>query len=159
MSVSREYNILNIFSIDRQTDKSVSEPRGQSHGFLFLAPPKYANFVLISNCTRFVSQIQIDAARVFFKGLKTAKTTATNPVAGPSAASSLPVVGGGGHHNSVGRGSGGVGDGVPSGGSGKRGVEDKLPSVYQLCVCGNGKVFMSPPDGQCAADNESLVCR
>lgn len=93
---------------------------------------------------------------MFFKGLKTAKTSTTNPAAAAAAASGLPIAGGG-HHNSVGRGSGGAGDGVS--GSGKRGVEDKLPSVYQLCVCGNGKVFMSPPDGQCAADNESLVCR
>lgn len=116
--------------------------------------------IVLIKCARFVLQIQIDAARVFFKGLKTAKTSTTNPAAGPSTASGLPVGGGGGgHHNSVGRGSGGAGDGVSSGGSGKRGVEDKLPSVYQLCVCGNGKVFMSPPDGQCAADNESLVCR
>lgn len=95
-------------------------------------------------------QIQIDAAKVFFKGLKTVKTStnsapppATDGVPGDSKSAGQPNL-------QLGRGPG-VGK--------KRGVEDKLPSVYQLCVCGNGKVFMSPPDGQCAADNESLVCR
>lgn len=105
-------------------------------------------------------QIQIDAAKVFFKGLKTAKTSsnsapqpAMSADAAAAAAEDIPVIGGvkssAGQQNSVGKRSGAK----------KRGVEDKLPSVYQLCVCGNGKVFMSPPDGQCAADNESLVCR
>ncbi|XP_050426502.1 delta-sarcoglycan isoform X2 [Adelges cooleyi] len=70
--------------------------------------------------------IQIDAAKVFFKGLKTFSTDPQK-------------------------------DGKPN--LGPTASRDKLPSVYQLCVCGNGKVFMSPPDGQCAADNESLVCR
>lgn len=82
-------------------------------------------------------QIQIDAAKVFFKGLKTVGTSSASSSAG--------------QQNAAGRT---AGDGTR-----KRGVDDKLPSVYQLCVCGNGKVFMSPPDGQCAADNESLVCR
>ncbi|VVC42172.1 Hypothetical protein CINCED_3A023444 [Cinara cedri] len=108
--------------------------------------------------------IQIDAAKVFFKGLKTAKMTSNSaPLPAMSAdataatATGIPITdgqGGGvkssaGQPNSVGKRSGAK----------KRSVEDKLPSVYQLCVCGNGKVFMSPPDGQCAADNESLVCR
>lgn len=95
-------------------------------------------------------QIQIDAAKVFLKGLKTVKTTSSANMAAAAAAMSAEADGGGGkstsQQNSI-------------GGSKKRGAEDKLPSVYQLCVCGNGKVFMSPPDGQCAADNESLVCR
>ncbi|CAH1732810.1 unnamed protein product [Aphis gossypii] len=94
--------------------------------------------------------IQIDAAKVFLKGLKTVKTTTSANMAAAAAAMSAEADGGGGkstsQQNSI-------------GGSKKRGAEDKLPSVYQLCVCGNGKVFMSPPDGQCAADNESLVCR
>ncbi|KAL5238502.1 hypothetical protein ACI65C_005912 [Semiaphis heraclei] len=95
--------------------------------------------------------IQIDAAKVFLKGLKTAKTMSPVNLAAAAAATSAggDDSGGGkstGQQNSI-------------GGSKKRGAEDKLPSVYQLCVCGNGKVFMSPPDGQCAADNESLVCR
>ncbi|XP_022164678.1 zeta-sarcoglycan isoform X2 [Myzus persicae] len=89
--------------------------------------------------------IQIDAAKVFLKGLKTVKTTSAANTAA-AAASADGDDGGGGKQNSI-------------GGSKRRGAEDKLPSVYQLCVCGNGKVFMSPPDGQCAADNESLVCR
>jgi hypothetical protein len=95
-------------------------------------------------------QIQIDAAKVFFKGLKTVKTSA-NTVSS-SASSGVPGDDklGGQLDPQTARGPG-IGK--------KRGVEDKLPSVYQLCVCGNGKVFMSPPDGQCAADNESLVCR
>jgi len=83
---------------------------------------------------------------VFLKGLKTVKTTSSANLA---AAAAEGDDGGGkstGHQNSI-------------VGAKKRGAEDKLPSVYQLCVCGNGKVFMSPPDGQCAADNESLVCR
>lgn len=86
---------------------------------------------------------------MFFRGLKTAKTSNGGP-----SATGAPVADGGrwsaGLHNSV---------AGPGPAAQKRGVEDRLPSVYQLCVCGNGKVFMSPPDGQCAADNESLVCR
>lgn len=91
--------------------------------------------------------IQIDAAKVFLKGLKTVKTT--------SSANTAAVVADGDD------GGGGKSTGQYNSivGAKKRGAEDKLPSVYQLCVCGNGKVFMSPPDGQCAADNESLVCR
>ncbi|XP_026820169.1 zeta-sarcoglycan [Rhopalosiphum maidis] len=89
--------------------------------------------------------IQIDAAKVFLKGLKTVKTTSS-----ANMAAAMSADGDGGkstaQQNSIGS-------------TKKRGAEDKLPSVYQLCVCGNGKVFMSPPDGQCAADNESLVCR
>lgn len=98
-------------------------------------------------------QIQIDAAKVFFKGLKTVKTT-TNSASPPvSSVGDVTVKSSSGQYNSISRG---FDDGNSAR---KRGVEDKLPSVYQLCVCGNGKVFMSPPDGQCAADNESLVCR
>ncbi|XP_075213987.1 sarcoglycan delta isoform X2 [Lycorma delicatula] len=33
------------------------------------------------------------------------------------------------------------------------------PSIYQLCVCGNGKLFLSAADGHCATDNEALICR
>ncbi|RZF44382.1 hypothetical protein LSTR_LSTR007957 [Laodelphax striatellus] len=32
-------------------------------------------------------------------------------------------------------------------------------SIYQLCVCGNGKLFLSAADGHCATDNEALICR
>ncbi|XP_046395178.1 delta-sarcoglycan-like [Ischnura elegans] len=31
------------------------------------------------------------------------------------------------------------------------------PEVFQLCICGNGKLFLAPPDGICVADND--VCR
>lgn len=99
-----------------------------------------------------VLQIQIDAAKVFLKGLKTVKTTSSANMAAAAAAMSAEADGGGGSGKSTSQQN-------SIGGSKKRGAEDKLPSVYQLCVCGNGKVFMSPPDGQCAADNESLVCR
>lgn len=106
-------------------------------------------------------QIQIDAAKVFFKGLKTAKTSSNSALppamsadAAAAVAASVPIIGGGAAPTTGQQNAGGKRPGAK-----KRGVEDKLPSVYQLCVCGNGKVFMSPPDGQCAADNESLVCR
>ncbi|KAL4135654.1 hypothetical protein QTP88_007252 [Uroleucon formosanum] len=102
---------------------------------------------VLHNHVDFNNLIQIDAAKVFLKGLKTAKTTSS---ANTAAAAADGDDGGGG--KSTGQQNSIVG-------SKKRGAEDKLPSVYQLCVCGNGKVFMSPPDGQCAADNESLVCR
>lgn len=32
-------------------------------------------------------------------------------------------------------------------------------SIYQLCVCGNGKLFLSAADGHCATDKEALICR
>nr|XP_024215590.1 delta-sarcoglycan-like [Halyomorpha halys] len=32
-------------------------------------------------------------------------------------------------------------------------------SVFQLCSCSNGKLFLAPGDGLCAADSESIVCR
>ncbi|KAJ8871247.1 hypothetical protein PR048_027553 [Dryococelus australis] len=31
--------------------------------------------------------------------------------------------------------------------------------IYQLCVCSNGKLFLATPEGLCAADDDSLVCR
>ncbi|XP_034246107.1 delta-sarcoglycan [Thrips palmi] len=31
--------------------------------------------------------------------------------------------------------------------------------IYQLCMCGNGKLFLSAAEGLCAADDDSLVCR
>ncbi|ODM99510.1 Delta-sarcoglycan [Orchesella cincta] len=31
------------------------------------------------------------------------------------------------------------------------------PEVYQVCVCGKGRVFLAPPEGPCVADND--VCR
>ncbi|XP_021954197.1 delta-sarcoglycan [Folsomia candida] len=31
------------------------------------------------------------------------------------------------------------------------------PEVYQVCVCGKGRLFLAPPDGPCVADND--VCR
>ncbi|XP_021925157.1 delta-sarcoglycan isoform X4 [Zootermopsis nevadensis] len=31
--------------------------------------------------------------------------------------------------------------------------------IYQLCVCSNGKLFLAPPEGLCAADDDSTVCR
>lgn len=31
------------------------------------------------------------------------------------------------------------------------------PEVYQVCVCGNGRVFLAPPEGPCVADSD--VCR
>jgi len=31
--------------------------------------------------------------------------------------------------------------------------------IYQLCVCSNGKLFLAPPEGLCAADDDSSVCR
>lgn len=31
--------------------------------------------------------------------------------------------------------------------------------IYQLCMCGNGKLFLSAADGVCAADDDSAVCR
>ncbi|XP_067004748.1 delta-sarcoglycan [Anabrus simplex] len=33
------------------------------------------------------------------------------------------------------------------------------PDIYQLCVCSNGKLFLAPPEGLCAADDDSNVCR
>ncbi|KAG8232882.1 hypothetical protein J437_LFUL004752 [Ladona fulva] len=32
-----------------------------------------------------------------------------------------------------------------------------IPEVFQLCICGNGKLFLAPPEGICIADND--VCR
>ncbi|XP_052127999.1 delta-sarcoglycan isoform X2 [Frankliniella occidentalis] len=31
--------------------------------------------------------------------------------------------------------------------------------IYQLCMCGNGKLFLSAAEGLCAADDDSSVCR
>lgn len=31
--------------------------------------------------------------------------------------------------------------------------------IYQLCVCGNGKLFLAPPDGQCIFETENNVCK
>nr|CAD7423611.1 unnamed protein product [Timema monikensis] len=31
--------------------------------------------------------------------------------------------------------------------------------IYQLCVCSNGKLFLASPEGVCAADDDSVVCR
>ncbi|KAK3910986.1 Delta-sarcoglycan [Frankliniella fusca] len=31
--------------------------------------------------------------------------------------------------------------------------------IYQLCMCANGKLFLSAAEGLCAADNDSFVCR
>lgn len=31
------------------------------------------------------------------------------------------------------------------------------PEVYQVCVCGKGRVFLAPPEGPCVADSD--VCR
>lgn len=31
--------------------------------------------------------------------------------------------------------------------------------IYQLCMCGNGKLFLSAAEGLCAADDDSAVCR
>lgn len=31
------------------------------------------------------------------------------------------------------------------------------PEVYQVCVCGKGRLFLAPPEGPCVADND--VCR
>ncbi|XKL65889.1 hypothetical protein PGB90_009309 [Kerria lacca] len=39
-------------------------------------------------------------------------------------------------------------------------IKDVLPeksknvTVYQVCICANGKLFLSPADGECAADDE-----
>ncbi|XP_049865028.1 zeta-sarcoglycan-like [Pectinophora gossypiella] len=32
-------------------------------------------------------------------------------------------------------------------------------NIYQLCACANGKLFLAPPHGACAAREESLICR
>ncbi|XP_024084442.1 uncharacterized protein LOC106662016 [Cimex lectularius] len=32
-------------------------------------------------------------------------------------------------------------------------------TVFQLCSCHNGKLFLAPADGLCATDNEKLLCR
>ncbi|CAK1578291.1 unnamed protein product [Parnassius mnemosyne] len=32
-------------------------------------------------------------------------------------------------------------------------------NIYQLCACANGKLFLAPPHGVCAAREESLICR
>ncbi|CAG9563626.1 unnamed protein product [Danaus chrysippus] len=32
-------------------------------------------------------------------------------------------------------------------------------NIYQLCACANGKLFLAPPHGVCAARDESLICR
>ncbi|XP_028177366.1 zeta-sarcoglycan-like [Ostrinia furnacalis] len=32
-------------------------------------------------------------------------------------------------------------------------------NIYQLCACSNGKLFLAPPHGACAAREESLICR
>ncbi|XP_012547195.2 delta-sarcoglycan-like [Bombyx mandarina] len=32
-------------------------------------------------------------------------------------------------------------------------------NIYQLCACANGKLFLAPPHGICAAREESLICR
>lgn len=32
-------------------------------------------------------------------------------------------------------------------------TDEKKPSVYQLCTCTNGKMFLAKPDGICRADN------
>nr|CAD7405305.1 unnamed protein product [Timema poppensis] len=31
--------------------------------------------------------------------------------------------------------------------------------IFQLCVCSNGKLFLASPEGVCAADDDSVVCR
>ncbi|KAJ9596317.1 hypothetical protein L9F63_012650, partial [Diploptera punctata] len=40
-----------------------------------------------------------------------------------------------------------------------RGVHTTRHEIYQLCVCSNGKLFLAPPEGLCAADDDSNVCR
>ncbi|XP_033609788.1 delta-sarcoglycan isoform X2 [Cryptotermes secundus] len=40
-----------------------------------------------------------------------------------------------------------------------RGLHPTRHEIYQLCVCSNGKLFLAPPEGLCAADNDSSVCR
>lgn len=32
-------------------------------------------------------------------------------------------------------------------------------NIYQLCACANGKLFLAPPHGACAAREDSLICR
>ncbi|KAJ2950690.1 hypothetical protein O0L34_g8950 [Tuta absoluta] len=32
-------------------------------------------------------------------------------------------------------------------------------NIYQLCACANGKLFLAPPHGVCAAREDSLICR
>ncbi|GBP50992.1 Delta-sarcoglycan [Eumeta japonica] len=32
-------------------------------------------------------------------------------------------------------------------------------NIYQLCACANGKLFLAPPHGICAAREDSLICR
>lgn len=34
----------------------------------------------------------------------------------------------------------------------------KVSEVYQLCICGNGKLFLAPSDGQCSVELDNLVC-
>ncbi|PSN47579.1 Delta-sarcoglycan [Blattella germanica] len=40
-----------------------------------------------------------------------------------------------------------------------RGLHTTRHDIYQLCVCSNGKLFLAPPEGLCAAGDESKVCR
>ncbi|KAL4703404.1 hypothetical protein ACJJTC_011193 [Scirpophaga incertulas] len=32
-------------------------------------------------------------------------------------------------------------------------------NIYQLCACANGKLFLAPPHGACAAREDSMICR
>ncbi|XP_071452781.1 delta-sarcoglycan-like [Hetaerina americana] len=73
--------------------------------------------------------VRLDSANILLPTLKTANVPpgAYGPAAAPSSDTS----------------------GIPRRGS--------APEVFQLCICGNGKLFLAPPEGICVADND--VCR
>ncbi|XP_046979075.1 delta-sarcoglycan-like [Vanessa cardui] len=43
--------------------------------------------------------------------------------------------------------------------SGSHSHDPHHQNIYQLCACANGKLFLAPPHGVCAAREESLICR
>lgn len=86
----------------------------------------------------FVLQIRLDAAGLFLPGLR---MDVTEP----------------GKLQGQGTSPRGPGAGPPP----ARGHQEgrRRDDIYQLCMCGNGKLFLSAAEGLCAADDDSLVCR
>ncbi|KAK7865842.1 hypothetical protein R5R35_001293 [Gryllus longicercus] len=91
--------------------------------------------------------VWLDAPNVFVPGLKKAL-----PVRPGLAARGGGVGGGGGGARGAGGAAGGASQHLPP-------QPPPPPAIYQLCVCSNGKLFLAPPEGLCAADEDSDVCR
>ena len=89
-------------------------------------------------------QIRLDAARLFLPGLNMDVSAEAGKQQGHAQSQSA-------------RGAGPAG----AAGAGPRGRQEgrRRGEIYQLCMCGNGKLFLSAAEGLCAADDDSLVCR